>query len=128
MNLKEIKQRAEAVKNIDHAHCDIKSQLNWASDTIMHLVAEVEHTKKEYREYIDERHIESMEYAQRCDDYKIKIEKLTAANKIMREGLGKVVDKYFDLPVEQRMVPQLKESQNSIVARKTIAEADEVMK
>lgn len=92
MNLKEIKQRVEDVKYCGDAKVFSSEAYLWAADTILQLVAEVEHTKKEYREYIDEKHIESMEYAQRCDDYKIKIEKLAAANKILRDGLQEVVN------------------------------------
>lgn len=81
MNLEEIKQRAENV--VPLVKDNPKQWGVWAADTILQLVEALKIKTKEYWDFVDERHKESMEYASRCDNYKIEIEKLTAANKIM---------------------------------------------
>lgn len=103
MNLDEIKQRAEAIVKLKAI---TPTELSWAADTILQLCTELERINKvNWQKWNDNE----------CDEVLLKNEKLTAANKIMREQLNHTWPN-----VGFEIVNQHNEQ--------AIAEADEVMK
>lgn len=83
MNLDEIKKRAEDIKAGSY---EWQFGRDWAADTILPLVAEIERLDKECKGHVDV----ITRRAKAADVLLDNNKKLTAANKIMREALEKV--------------------------------------
>lgn len=109
MNLEEIKKSAEGIKHSTWLVNEPSARASalWAADTILQLVAEVERINKvNWQKWNDNE----------CDEVLIENEKLTAANKIMREGLEFASDHTND------------SWEIRVRSKRKLAEADEVLK
>lgn len=113
MNLEEIKKRAEAMRGAGY------EGFTWAADTILQLCAEVEN-KVSHEEYRNE-------YKLR-ESLKAEIEKLTAANKIMRDEVGFAIKYLESTGIQNLQFRDEPEHQMLNGLKKALAEADEVLK
>lgn len=123
-SLEEIKKRAELFKTNTHTDSG-----KWAADTILQLVAEVERLEKEALEFLNF----YCECISSCDCttkaiilyQATSVQKLTAANKILRECLI-MISEYYAVPTYMQNIS--KPILTTDFVKKALTEADEVMK